>query len=81
MNNGLDIAIRVIPKDDSCSKYLDDIFQLLIAGQKASTALRNNGKALILYASQHDSRHLPLCKRIHISGQFVVMQEIWGPKL
>lgn len=56
--------------------YLDDIFNLLIAGQKTNFSLRNNYKALILlYAGQHDSKYLPLWKRIHFSGQ-LVMQEI-----
>jgi hypothetical protein len=32
----------------------------------------------LLYAGQHDSKYLPLWKRIHFSGQFVVMQELPG---
>lgn len=39
---GLDNAVRVIPKDDFRSYYLDDIFNLLIAEQKTNFSLRNN---------------------------------------
>lgn len=41
-------------------------FFKLIAEQKANIALPNNQKALMLYASQHDGKYLPLCERIRI---------------
>jgi hypothetical protein len=37
-HHGLNIVVRVIPKDGYCSDYLDDIFNLLIVEQKANIA-------------------------------------------
>jgi hypothetical protein len=38
----LDVADKVIPKDDFRGQYLDDVFNLLIAEQKANFVLCNN---------------------------------------
>ncbi|KAI0271720.1 kinase-like domain-containing protein [Gloeopeniophorella convolvens] len=74
----INLAVKVIPKDDISGQYLDEVIDVLVMEQKVMLALRDSKRALALYASWHDTRYFYLASEYCPNGDLRSEIDRWG---